>query len=227
MSGHQPNYLPWLGLFDKISRCDLFIIEDNVQFERQGFTNRNKIKTSNGVKWLTVPVEHAGQPLLINDVRIANKNAPNWAQKHWLTLKYNYCRAPFWREYQDFFEQTYSQKWTMLIDLNMHIIRGLMRFFKIDKPLVTASSLRVSGRKSELVLNQCKAVGATVLLAGIGARAYLNIKRFEEEGIKVIFQDFKHPVYPQLHGNFVPNLSAIDYLFCVGGENFDEQRSNY
>lgn len=218
VAGHQPNYLPWLGFFDKMLQCDVFIIEDCVQFERQGFQNRNRIKTFQGVKWLTVPVEHVGKSPLINEVMVANKAKPDWTRQHWLMLKHNYSRAPFWKKYRGFFEKTYSQKWTRLIDLNMHLIRGLMSFLKIDKPLVMASSLSVSGQKSELVLAQCKALGATTLLSGVGARSYLNLQRFEQQGIKVIFQNFQHPVYPQLAGKFVPDLSAVDYLFWTGGE---------
>lgn len=221
-AGHQPNYLPWLGFFDKMSRCDVFIIEDNVQFEHNGFTNRNKIKTDNGVKWLTVPVEHVGQPLRIDEVRIANKSEPDWAKRHWLTLKHSYCKAPFWANFCSFFEQTFCQDWTMLVDLNMHLIKGLMRFLAIDKPIVMASSLGVSEKKSELILAQSKAVGANVQLSGSGARDYLDLQRFGQEGIKVVFQDFQYPKYTQLHGEFVPNLSVIDYLFCTGGKTFHE-----
>jgi hypothetical protein len=216
-AGHQPNYLPWLGFFDKMSKCDIFIIEDNVQFTHNGFINRNRIKTFNGVDWLTVPIEHFGRPLPINEIVIANKSERDWAYRHWMSLKFSYYKAPFWKTYCDFFEQTFSQKWTMLIDLNMHLIKGLMSFFNIDKPLVMASSLGVSGKKSELILTQCKAVGANVQLSGIGGRDYLDIKRFEAEGVKVVFQDFHYPTYPQLHGEFVPDLSVVDYLFCVGG----------
>jgi hypothetical protein len=93
-----------------------------------------------------------------------------------------------------------------------------MGFFNIDTPLVMASSLGVSGKKSELILEQCKAVGANVQLSGIGGRDYIDIKRFEAEGLKVVFQDFDYPTYPQLHGGFIPNLSVVDYLFCAGGE---------
>jgi hypothetical protein len=220
VAGHQPNYLPWLGFFDKMVQCDVFIIEDCVQFEKQGFQNRNKIKTFQGVKWLTVPIKHVGKPLPINEVMIANKAKPDWAKQHWLMLKYNYSRAPFWEKFSGFFEQTYNQEWTRLIDLNMHLTKELMGFLKIKKPLVMASSLGVSGEKSELVLAQCKAIGATTLLSGIGARSYLNLQRFEEEGIKVIFQNFKYPVYPQLAGEFVPNLSVVDYLFWTGGKTW-------
>lgn len=215
-AGHQPNYLPWLGFFDKMAQCDVFIIEDNVQFERQGYQNRSRIKTVKGPMWLTVPVEHVGKSLPIDQIKIANHAEPNWAERQWLTLKHNYRSAPFWGRYGGFFEQTYTRKWSKLIDLNMHLIRGLMQFLEIEKPMVYASSLGISGKGSDLVLAQCKALGADVQLSGVGGRAYLNLQKFEEEGIKVLFQDFHYPVYPQLHGAFVPNLSAVDYLFCIG-----------
>lgn len=216
VSGHQPNYLPWLGFFDKMLQCDVFIIEDNVQFEQQGFENRNRIKTLQRVVWLTVPIEHTGQPMLISEVKIANKAEPDWAKRHWLTLKYNYCKAHYWDEYSSFFEDAYSREWMMLIDLNMHLIKGMMRFFNIEKSLVMSSTLDVSEKKSEKVLAQVKALGGTVHLSGMGGMGYLNLERFKEEGVEVVFQDFKHPVYAQVHGEFVPNLSAVDYLFCAG-----------
>lgn len=217
MSGHQPHYLPWLGFFDKMLLCDAFIIEDNVQFEEQGFQNRTKIKTPSGARWLTVPIKHVGKSLPINEMTIANEAQPDWAKNHWLALKFNYSRAPYWKKYRGFFERTYSQEWVKLIDLNMHIIKGLMEFLNLEKkPLRMASSIDASGKKSELVLAQCKALGATTLLSGVGARDYLDLQRFEAQGIKVVFQDFKHPIYPQLAGEFVPNLSAVDYLFWVG-----------
>jgi hypothetical protein len=218
VAGHQPNYLPWLGFFDKIQRSDLFIIEDNVQFERQGFTNRNKVMTADGVRWLSIPVEHANKPLLINEVKIANKAEPQWESRHWLTLKHSYCKTSHWHDYSDFFEDTYQREWIMLIDLNMHLIKGIMRFLDIDKPLIMASSLGAKGKKSELIISQCKAIGANVQLAGNGGKKYIDNKRFEEEGIKLIFQEFKHPSYTQICEGFVPNLSVVDYLFCTGGK---------
>ncbi len=220
VSGHQPNYLPWLGFFDKMLLSDVFIIEDNVQFEfqGQGFQNRNRVKTLNGVKWLTVPVEHVGRPMLISEVKIANKAEPKWAERHWLTLKYNYCKAAHWKEYCGFFEQTYSREWTMLIDLNMHIIKGLMTFLNLKTPLVMSSTLNVSGKGSDKALAESKALHAKTQLSGIGGKEYLNLESFKKEGIEVVFQDFRYPVYPQLCGAFVPNLSVVDYLFCVGAE---------
>jgi hypothetical protein len=216
VSGHQPNYLPWLGLFDKMIHSDIFIIEDNVQYEQQGLTNRNKVKIQDKAKWLTVPVEHIGKPQLINQVKIS-KAEPDWAERHWLTLKHNYSVAPFWNKYCNFFKDTYNKDWTLLIDLNMHLLRGLMDFLNIKTSLVMASSLKVTGEKSELTLSKCKALGGTVQLAGTGARSYLNENRFEEEGIKVVYQNFTYPIYRQLYGEYIPNLSVVDYLFCTGG----------
>lgn len=220
VAGHQPNYLPWLGFFDKMARCDVFIIEDYVQFERQGFQNRTKIKTFEGAKWLTVPLRKETKSLPICEVRIANDTDGDWAKKHWLMLKGNYSRAPYWGKFCSFFEQAFALKWEKLMDLNMHFIRGIMGLMAIEKPLIMASSLNVSGRKSDLVLAQCKALKATTLLSGVGAREYLDVERFEKEGIKVVFQDFQHPVYPQLGTGFVSNLSVVDYLFWKGMERW-------
>ena len=218
VAGHQPNYLPWLGFFDKINRSDLFIIEDNVQYEQQGFTNRNKIMTQTGVRWLTVPVEHVDKPLLISDVKISNKGEPQWGNRHWLTLKHSYCKAPYWNSYSQFFEDTYSREWTKLIDLNMHLIKGIMKFLDIDKSLVMASSLNAKGKKNDLIIAQCKAVGASVQLSGNGCKEYIDDKLFEQEGIRLVFQQFQHPSYHQMNTEFIPNLSVVDYLFCTGAK---------
>ncbi len=214
VAGHQPNYLPWIGFFDKIKRSDLFIVEDNLQYVKREFQNRNQIKTPTEVRWLTVPVECEYQAP-INKVQVSKKGEPDWANRHWLSLKYNYSKAPYWKKYCNFFEDAYSREWEYLIDLNLHLIKGIMDFLNIKTPLVMASSLNVSGKNSELVLSQCKKLNADTYLSGNGARQYLNVQIFENEKIKVVFQDFKHPTYPQLYGEFVPNLSIVDYLFCT------------
>ena len=219
MGAHQPNYLPWLGFFDKMLQSDVFVISDNLQFERHDFQNRNRIKTPQGAKWLTVPVKHNGGPLPINEIRISDHNK-FWLQRHWETLRASYVRAPHWKEYRDFFRRSYQQEWIMLIDLNMHFIEGVRKMFKIDTPLVWASSLSASGKKSELIVDQCKELGADVYLSGIGAKSYLDVGLFRREGIDVRFQDFHYPVYRQQHGEFVPNLSVVDYLLCTGGKKW-------
>jgi hypothetical protein len=220
VAGHQPNYLPWLGFFDKLRSSDTFIIEDNVQYERQGFTSRNRVMTADGVRWLSVPIEHANKPLLINEVKIANKAEPDWRGRHWLTIKHSYCKAPYWSTFSDFFKETYEQEWSLLIDLNLHLIKGVMGFLGIDRPVVLSSSLGVGGKKTELIIAQCKKLGADTQLAGVGCKDYIDNQRFKQEGIKLVFQEFTHPIYTQTCKGFVANLSVVDYLFCTGGKSW-------
>ena len=216
MAGHQPNYLPWLGFFDKMSKCDVFVIEDDVQFIYHEFQNRNKIKTSNGIKWLTVPVKEGRKRKKFSEIFISNEK--NWSRRHWLNLKNSYGKSPYWNEFCDFFEETYEKKWNKLIDLNLYLIKGIMDFLNIETKLVLASSINVSGKKNDLIIAQCKALGAKTYLSGAGARTYLDIDKLEREGIKVVFQEFEHPIYPQLWGEFAHNLSVVDYLFCAGSK---------
>ena len=218
VAGHQPNYLPWLGFFDKLSKCDVFIIEDSVQYVHREYQNRNRVKTSNGVQWLTVPVVRGRSGQRISEVRIQNEE--DWARRHWLTLQMNYSRAPYWDEYSEKLRRVYETKWNHLMDLNMHLIREIMRILDIDKELVYASSLEASGRKTDLVIAQCKALNADTLLSGAGAKEYLDVKKMNESGVRVVFQEFKHPEYRQLWGGFEPNLSAVDYILCAGNKPF-------
>jgi len=221
MAGHQPNYLPWLGFFDKMSKCDVFVIEDEVQFVYHEFHNRNKIKTPNSIRWLTVPVKEGRKRKNFSEILISNNK--NWSKRHWLTLKTSYSKSPYWNKFCTFFEETYEKKWNKLIDLNLHLIKGVMDFLNIETELVLASSLNVSGKKNDLIIAQCKALGAKTYLSGVGARIYLDIDKLEREGIKVVFQEFEYPIYSQLWGEFVPNLSIVDYLFCAGGKIEDSR----
>lgn len=213
MAGHQPNYLPWLGFFDKMNKCDVFVIEDAVQFIYHEFQNRNRVKTNNGVRWLTVPVKEGRKRKKFSEILISNEK--NWSRGHWLTLKMNYGNSPYWDEFCNFFEETYNKKWEKLIDLNLHLIKGIMDFLDIEKELILASSLNVSGEKCDLIIAQCKILGAETYLSGTGALTYMDIDKFKGEGIDVVFQEFEHPTYPQLWGEFIENLSIVDYLFCA------------
>jgi len=220
MAGHQPNYLPWLGYFDKMKKCDVFVIEDTVQFEYHGYTNRNRIKTRDGVRWLTVPAKAPARRQPITEVEIANDSDRKWRRRHWGTLQANYGGAPHWSEYNGFFEEVYARKWERLIDLNMHLIKGIMGFLGIDRVLVLASALGAKGTKSQLIIAQCKALGADAYLSGAGAKAYVDTLEFKDAGIELVFQEFKYPTYLQLHGDYIANLSVIDYLFCTGGREW-------
>jgi arginyl-tRNA synthetase len=217
VSIHQPQYLPWLGYFDKIERSDVFVFLDNVQFKKNEWQNRNKIKTDQQWQWLTVPVIHKfGQK--IDEVEI--NNTVRWGKKHLTALMTHYSKAPFFKEHIAFFEQTYAQEWKILSDLNMHLIQYLAKALGISNTEFFISSEYISREEpTERLVDLCKHAGGDVYLSGKDGAKYLNLDEFEKEGIQVIFQDYNHPQYAQLYGNFEPYMSVIDLLFNCGPES--------
>ncbi len=218
VSINQPAYLPWLGYFDRIAASDLHVVLDTVQFEKNSFVNRNKIRTAKGWTWLTVPVSTGGQfgNLPINRLRIA-ADTP-WARKHWSTIEQTYGRAPWFAEHRDFFAGVYSREWDRLLDLMNELTGYLLRAFAINVPLVSATTIPTTAAKSDLVLEICRRVGATVYLSGPLGRDYLNTTSFKDAGIEIVYHDYRHPEYPQLHPGFEPFMSAIDLLFMTGAK---------
>lgn len=217
VSIHQPQYLPWLGYFDKIAGCDIFIFLDNVQFKKNEWQNRNKIKTDQKWQWLSVPVIHRfGQK--INEVEI--NNTVRWGKKHLQALATNYSKAPFFKEHLDFFVETYAQEWKRLLDINLHLIQYLAKALGIsNKKFHLASEYQSREGPTERLVDLCKLVGADVYLSGQDGAKYLDLDEFKKEGIQVIFQSYKHPLYPQLFGEFEPHLSVVDLLFNCGPES--------
>lgn len=218
VSINQPAYLPWLGAFDRIAASDLHIVLDHVQFEKNSFVNRNKIRTAKGWTWLTVPVETSGQfgHLAIDALRIAAD--PRWARKHWLSIEQNYAAAPHFAAHRAAFAELYARPWERLIDLIEAINSYLMQAFVISTRLVRSSTLGATASKSELVLELCRHAGATTYLSGPLGRDYLDLQSFAAAGIDVVFHDYRHPVYAQAHPGFEPGMAAIDLLFMQGPE---------
>ncbi|MFL6285127.1 MAG: WbqC family protein [Pyrinomonadaceae bacterium] len=212
---HQPEHMPWLGFFEKMLRADVFVLLDDVQFSKGDFQNRNRVKNRGGAQWLTVPVvQRFGQR--IDEVEVAGGV---WRSKHWKTLRSCYARAAHFDEFACEFEEFYRRPWSKLSELNVEAIRLLARAFGFEKRFVFSSSLGAVGQKSELVLNICKAVGASRYYSGRAGGAYLDAEAFRREGIEIVAQEFEHPVYEQLfmkEQGFVPNLSAVDLLFNCG-----------
>lgn len=212
---HQPEHLPWLGFFEKLLRADVFVLLDDVQFSKGDFQNRNRVKGQGGAQWLTVPVAHGfGQK--INEVETAGDA---WRAKHWKTLRSCYARAAHFETHAGEFEEFYARPWGKLSELNVGAIRLLARAFGVEKELVFSSALGAAGQKSELVLNICKAVGATRYYSGRAGSTYLDAEAFRRGGVEIVVQEFEHPVYEQLFTKglgFVPNLSAVDLLFNRG-----------
>jgi hypothetical protein len=214
---HQPQYLPWLGYFDKIDKADIFVLLDTVQFKKNEWQNRNKIKTAQGWQWLTVPVMYT-YPQLINEVTINNR--VNWQHKHRQALLSNYKRAPYFDMVEKILGEILSSSWEYISQLNMEAVKRLVTMLGIDTPLYIASELgEFPQDPDERLVALTKHFGAGTYLAGMGGRGYMNLDTYSRNGIKVIFQDFKHPVYQQLFGEFEPFMSVIDLIFNHGDKS--------
>ncbi len=212
---HQPEFLPWLGFIDKIRQCDIFIFLDSVQFEKNYFQNRNKIRTSREWTWLTIPVFTKGRlEQVIGEVRI--RNAVPWRRKHCLSIAQNYHASPFYKEYFSGLQALYDQSWDLLVEFNIALIHWVANAFGLSCRFIRSSELGVIGKRSELLVNICKALGGKVYLSGVSGRDYLDEALFKDAGVLVRYQDFRHPVYRQRYEPFLPVMSSVDLLFNVG-----------
>lgn len=216
---HQPNYLPYLGFFDKMMKADLFVIYDDAQFEKGEFQHRNRIRIYHGWKWLTVPVEKKQVP--INQIRIKNEvttwKGVKWADAHFKDICDNYKDTSYYIEYEKEIKEIYEKRYDRLVELNMELINFLKDAFDIDTEIAYSSDLGFTSKSTERLAEMVEALGGDVYLSGPKGRDYLDVSLFEKKEIKVEFQDFKHPVYKQRYEEFIPNMAAIDALFNTGG----------
>jgi hypothetical protein len=220
LTAHQPVYLPWLGLLHKIWLAQTFVSFDDVQYLPKDWNNRNKIKTQGGPTWLTVPVLRKGY--LEKPIReIEINNAVPWRRKHWRSLEGAYAKAPYWADYAPFFEAVYDREWQTLAELNEHVLLWLLDTLGIPVRFARASDLGFEGAKSELVLDMCRKLDADVYVFGALGRDYADVDAFRAAGVEPVFQDYRHPEYPQLHGAFEPYLSVVDLLFNCGPGSLD------
>jgi WbqC-like protein family len=218
LSAHQPVYLPWLGFLHKVCSSDLFVLMDDVKYSRNSVYARNRIRSTNGsARWLTVPVTRDSHERPINQVKIAPGGV--WQIKHVNAIKAAYSRARFFDDYIDFFKWVYrGKRWENLFELNRTLLRQILQWYGIHTPIVNASDHRVTGAKSELIVNYCLRFGADLYLFGKSGRNYADVKLFQARGVQLAFQDYSHPVYDQGGVPFLANLSAIDLLFHHGPE---------
>lgn len=218
---HQPDLLPYLGFFHRFLNTDLYVGLDHVQFvhSNNSWTHRDKIKTPRGAQWLTVSVRKAPRDTPINAIELSETE---WRSQNLNLIRENYRDAPYFREIYSEVEKLYALPCTKLIEFTTASIDMLARLFGIAVPNVLSSSLQPTGHKNELLVDILRKVGATHYLSGLGARDYFDPIPFTEAGIEVVWQDFKHPAYPQLHGEFIPYLSSIDLLFNCGVERSRE-----
>ncbi|MGD8509924.1 MAG: WbqC family protein [Syntrophobacterales bacterium] len=214
---HQPQFLPWLGYIDKLDRSDVFCLLDTVQYKKNEFQNRNKIKTAQGWQWLTVPVTYRF-PQRIEEVGV--NQTVDWQRKHLQALKTNYSKAPFFETYYASFEEFYQQSYDFLVQVNVACIQLIVELLGLERKLVLASSLPVETEDSTLRLVEiCKNFGGDYYLSGRDGAKYMDVDMFQNHKIEVLFQDFKHPQYPQCYGPFEPNMSVVDLLFNCGPDS--------
>ncbi len=213
---HQLHYLPWLRYVHKMASCDAFVVLDDIQFNKNGWQNRNKIKGPQGPQLLTVPVQHKmGQRL--DEVKIDNRSA--WRRKHWQSLVACYGRAPFFGAYKADYQALYEKDWDSLNALNKELLHILMRQLGISTKILYSSDMGIGSEATQRLVDICLSLRATTYLTGEHAAAtYLDAAAFEQAGLRLSHQQYQCPTYTQQfeRQGFVPELSIVDLLFTHG-----------
>lgn len=216
---HQPNFFPWLGYFDKIRRADRFVVLDDAQYPRTGagtWMNRVALLVAGERRWVTAPVRRPGGTWTIAETRFAG--GP-WREKLLRTVQGSYGRAAAFREHRDLVLGLIANPEERLVEYNLHAVASLCRLLGIDFPakVVRASSLGVATTSTRRLADLTLAAGCDTYLSGGGAGGYQEEDVFARAGVRLVFQDFRHPVYPQAHaGPFVGGLSVLDYILNGG-----------
>ena len=220
ISIHQPAYLPWLGYFDKIIKSDIFIILDTVDYQKNSYQNRNKVLSKNGCSWLTIPLIKDNKSKLIKDIKISYKY--DWQNKHLKTIKQNYSKADYFQNHINQLSLFYENKWDNFNHYCYEMLQYFCSLLNIKKKIILLSNdANIPGKKSELILNLCKNYNATTYYSGINGKNYLNQTQFDNNNIKIIYQNYKYKKYKQINSNsFISNLSIIDLM--MNSDNISE-----
>lgn len=213
---HQPNYLPWIGYIEKIASVDVFVFLDDVQYSNQGGHNRNLIKTSEGKKYLTVPVEKHWVDK-INEVR--TKDETDWKKHHLDIIQRNYQKAPYFNHIYPVLEELFHPSYKNIAEMNSTILCKWSQMLGLKTEFKFSSEYQLSSTRENRILDICTILGADIYISGNGARAYQNENNFQSRGILLTYQNYKPIVYPQLWGDFIENLSALDYFMNCGFTN--------
>ena len=199
---------------------DAYCYFDDVQYLKKDWNNRNKIKTPHGEKWRTVPVLAKGyREKKIREIEI--NNLTNWRKKHWRSIYFAYKKTCYFKKYSDFLKETYEKEWHYLTDLNEYMLQYFLLELGINVEYHKASKLNFRGHKSTVILDMCKRLGPDLYIFGALGKDYAEEEEFSREGIKIYFQNYIHPIYPQLGQNFIPYMSIIDLLFNCGSNSYE------
>lgn len=213
----QPSYIPWRGYFHQIERADVFVFYDDVQYDKHGWRNRNRIKTANGPTWLTIPVAKKGNVdggLLIKDAQIVSERP--WNRSHLDTIRQAYAKAPHLSDYMPLLEKHLADPPANLCDLIVPLTIDLARELGLDTKFLRSSEMCAKGGQTERLVEIAREVGADRYLSGPAARDYLDEGLFDRAGISVEYMAYDYPEYEQLHPPYDPQVSVIDLLFTAG-----------
>lgn len=221
-TAHLPTYLPGIELFFKMAHADAVILADHLQYSKHGVTNRSRVKTPEGARWLTVPVLTKGRGRrAIHEIEI--NNSEKWALSHWRALQTNYNRSPYFMPYGDHFERIYHSEWRRLIELNVACIRAICACLQLNTPIQLSSEFEIAPGNKRWLVDVITRLGGTAYLVTPAQRALAGFeKEFTAAGISLIDVLPPVPRYHQLYGEFVPDLSLVDLLFNEGGEYFSQ-----
>lgn len=216
----QSNYIPWKGYFDLIESVDEFIFYDEMQYTKNDWRNRNKIKTPNGIMWLTIPVRQKGHLLKqINEIEIADKR---WARKHWMTISNNYKKAPFFKDYKDIFENLYfsCEDDELLCEVNYKFIRTINKILEINTKISFSTDYKLIEGKTFRLVDLCKQANADEYISGPAAKDYIDKNLFKNVNVKLNWIDYSgYAPYPQLYQPFEHNVSILDLIFNCGPDS--------
>jgi len=213
---HQTGYLPWLGLFHRISLSDIYVSLDTVKYNPRSYDSRNKIKTPNGFKWLNVPVLK-GKSELLKDIKI--NNAVNWKEDHLKAISHSYGATSYFDYYFNKIKSILDKKHEFLMDLNEELLKFFLNELRINVDFVKASHFDVVGQGNQYLINLCKALGANIYVFGQLGKGYADAGLWKKNSIKIFFHQYSHPIYKQRFNNFEPFLSVLDLLFNEGAKN--------
>lgn len=217
---HQPNFLPWIGYFEKLLRSDIFVLLDDVQYSKNSFTNRVKLNIADVSRWITVPVRHNSETKIC-DVKIVANNI--WKRKLLSTIQFNYTRAPYTSKYLPNLSSIIQDDISSLSNMNMHLIQWCAEQLGASTEIIRSSDLRIDEvcDGAERIHKILKKLNASAYLSGEGggAKRYLDVEFYKKESIEIVQQDFRHPVYQQQSSEFIENLSIIDLLFNCGQQS--------
>lgn len=222
----QSNYIPWKGYFDMIASVEVFVLYDEMQYTKRDWRNRNLIKTPQGLKWLSIPVEVSGKYFQkIKDTKIADKS---WNKKHWDILEANYKGSPLFKEVSEWLKPLYLNcDLDYLAEVNVSFMGSIMDYLGIQTPLRMSSEFFLEEERSERLAGICQQIGADHYVSGPAAKAYMDLAVFETRGIEVSYIDYSgYPEYQQLFPPFEHGVSILDMLFNLGSGTRSKMKSN-